>query len=130
MAILNLSLFCKMRFVWLRNINGHFATTLFPCILLLATLTPAAAQKIRSKKMVQKILKAHPEQFQQILANPQKYRVQILYTQINRDAQNKPSFKSYGYRVNPQEYFYPASTIKLPTALVALEKLNELNIPG
>lgn len=80
--------------------------------------------------MIQKILKSQPEHFQKILEQPERYRVQILYTQIDRDAQNKPHFTSYGYRVNPQEYFYPASTIKLPGALAALEKLNGLNIEG
>jgi hypothetical protein len=83
-----------------------------------------------SKKLIQKILKKHPDKFREILENPEKYRVQILYTQIDRDAHNQPGFTSYAYRLNPQEYFYPASTIKLPTALVALEKLNALNIDG
>ncbi|RDV15357.1 hypothetical protein DXT99_09875 [Pontibacter diazotrophicus] len=85
---------------------------------------------MKSKKLIQKVLKEHPEKFQEILDNPDKYRVQILYTQIDRDAQNQPHFTSYNYRLNEKEYFYPASTIKLPAALVALEKLNELNIAG
>ncbi|GAB3533967.1 hypothetical protein GCM10027443_20320 [Pontibacter brevis] len=83
-----------------------------------------------SRKLIQKILKQQPDKFQEILNNSGKYRVQILYTQIDRDAQNQPRFTSYNYRLNPQEYFYPASTVKLPAALVALEKLNEMNIPG
>ena len=32
--------------------------------------------------------------------------------------------------MNPNEYFYPASTVKLPVAALALEKLNRLNQPG
>ncbi|CAM3860110.1 serine hydrolase [Pontibacter korlensis] len=91
---------------------------------------PASAQQVKKKKLVQKIMKQHPEQFGAILQNPEKYRVQILYTQIDRDAQNKPHFTSYSYRVSPQEYFYPASTVKLPAAALALEKLNELNKEG
>ena len=38
---------------------------------------------------------------------------------------NVPSFQSFTYRVDDDEYFYPASTVKLPTALLALEKINE-----
>jgi hypothetical protein len=53
-----------------------------------------------------------------------------MYTQIDRDADNKPVFKSFIYRVNPGEYFYPASTVKLPVAALALEKLQRLNLPG
>ncbi|TPE46441.1 serine hydrolase [Pontibacter mangrovi] len=88
------------------------------------------AQQVKHKKLVQKIMKRHPDQFREILKNPEKYRVQILYTQIDRDAQNDPHFTSYTYRVDPKEYFYPASTVKLPAAALALEKLNELDVPG
>ncbi len=65
-----------------------------------------------------------------VLSNPEKYEVQILYTQINRDSANRPSFQKYAYGVNPNNYFYPASTVKMPIAFLALEKLNELNIEG
>ena len=60
----------------------------------------------------------------------EKYRPQIIYTQIDRDENNKPTFRSYSYRLDPDQYFYPASTVKLPTAALALEKLNGLGIPG
>ena len=64
------------------------------------------------------------------MQNPGKYRVQIMYTQINRDANNQPGFKTFIYNVNPSEYFYPASTVKLPVSALALEKLRRLNRPG
>ena len=56
--------------------------------------------------------------------------VQIIYTQINRNENNILSFTNYSYNLNPKNYFYPASTVKMPIALLALEKLHELNIPG
>jgi len=59
-----------------------------------------------------------------------EYRVQIIYTQIDRDAANHPHFKTYYFHVDPKFYFNPASTVKLPAALVALEKLNALHKPG
>ncbi|SNC74610.1 Beta-lactamase enzyme family protein [Hymenobacter gelipurpurascens] len=66
-----------------------------------------------------------------VLQQAAAHRVQILYTQIHRDAQGRPHFRSFRYRVRPHEYFYPASAIKLPTAVLALEKLRALsaNIP-
>ena len=63
-----------------------------------------------------------------VLAAAAKHEVQILYTQIDRDAANRPHFTRHEYRVNPEDYFYPASTIKLAGALLALEKLNQLSI--
>lgn len=53
-----------------------------------------------------------------------------MYTQVNRDRNNKPSFKTFSYRVNPQHYFYPASTVKLAAVIFALEKINELKVKG
>jgi len=68
------------------------------------------------------------EKFKQITENPFKYRVQILYTQINRDKHNKPSLKTYSYRTDSEEYFYPASTVKLAASVLALEKINALKL--
>jgi hypothetical protein len=65
-----------------------------------------------------------------VLANPIKYKLQIIYTQIDRDSNNYPVFSSEKFNVDNKKYFYPASTVKFPAALLALEKLNNLNIPG
>ncbi len=65
-----------------------------------------------------------------ILHQPDSFQYQIIYTQINRDRSNKPHLKNYYLHVNKDRYFNPASTVKLPTALVALEKLNQLNAKG
>lgn len=59
-----------------------------------------------------------------ILADSQTYSVQIRYTRIDRDAQQRPRFTSYTAGVSPQTYFYPASTVKFPMAVLAVEKLN------
>jgi hypothetical protein len=56
--------------------------------------------------------------------------VQVIYTQIDRDSRNKPTFTTYYFNFDPANYFYPASTVKLPTALLALEKVRRLNTTG
>jgi len=76
------------------------------------------------------LIESYPELFDHILHHPTHNEVQVLYTQIDRDENNVPHFKSYSYRLNANRYFYPASTVKLPTAIFALEKLNALNIKG
>jgi hypothetical protein len=65
-----------------------------------------------------------------VLQNKDSFRVQIIYTQINRDKNNRPTFQNYYFNVDSNLYFNPASTVKLPLALLALEKLNTLNIKG
>jgi hypothetical protein len=62
----------------------------------------------------------------QVLYHPSQYRLQIIYTQIDRDQNNKMSFRDYFYG-DSTSYFYPASLVKLPVAALALEKLNSLN---
>ena len=64
-----------------------------------------------------------------VATNPQ-YELQIIYTQINRDARNRPTFTPHTYHLNPRQYFNPASLVKLPVAALSLEKLNDLNKSG
>ncbi|MDI3321728.1 serine hydrolase [Pinibacter soli] len=64
-----------------------------------------------------------------ILDKPDSFRYQIIYTQISRSKHNKPTFTSYYLHVDKEQYFNPASTVKLPIALLALEKLHKLHVP-
>jgi hypothetical protein len=66
----------------------------------------------------------------EVINHPSRYELQIMYTQIDRDSANQPSFTAHYYGIDSNTYFYPASTVKLPVALLALEKLNELDVEG
>jgi hypothetical protein len=79
---------------------------------------------------VETLLKQNPTWFDTILKKKNDYRVQIIYTQINRDKNNVPHFTDHYFNVDSNTYFYPASTVKMPIAFLALEKLNELKIAG
>ena len=61
-----------------------------------------------------------------VLDKPDSFRYQLIYTRIDRDRHNRPRFHNYNYRVNPLEYFNPASTVKMPLAFLALEKMDSL----
>ena len=71
------------------------------------------------------LMHKHPQWFAGILQDPDKYKIQILYTQIDRKKHKPTLFRTYGYGVNVQKYFYPGETVALPAALLALEKLNQ-----
>ncbi|MFN8116682.1 MAG: serine hydrolase [Bacteroidia bacterium] len=73
------------------------------------------------------ILKQKPI-LQKVNADLKKYRLQIIYTQIKRDAEGKPSFKTYTYHLDSSNYFYCASLVKLPCSILALEKTKDLKI--
>ena len=64
--------------------------------------------------------------FQSVIQHPEIYRYQIIYTQINRDRNNIPSFTNYYFNYDSLQYFNPASTVKMPLAFLSLEKLNGL----
>ncbi len=97
---------------------------LFLCFLTLTTALSAQRNEL------ERIIRQNRDQFGDWAKNPGKYDVQILYTQIDRDARNRPSFTTYRFGVDANRYFYPASTVKMPVALLALEKLNDLGIVG
>ena len=64
------------------------------------------------------------------LENPNIYRCQIVYTQINRDKKGVPHFTNYTLQASPEKYFNPASMVKMPLAFLSMEKLNELKTQG
>ena len=79
--------------------------------------------------MIEQLMR-ESDKFDHILENVEKYKLQIIYTQIYRDENNKANFTTFKFRVDDQQYFYPASSIKLPVAALALEKINNLDIDG
>jgi hypothetical protein len=80
------------------------------------------------ENLIEQLLKSNPTYFKHLTDNPSKYRLQILYTQIDRDSKNQAKFTTHAYRVDANEYFYPASTVKLAASVLALEKINQLKI--
>ena len=65
-----------------------------------------------------------------VLASPNTYRLQLVYTKIDRDQNGLPHFTNYTLYADADNYFNPASMVKMPLAFLAMEKLNELNQAG
>lgn len=78
------------------------------------------------KNILQETLASDNPKIKNVMSNPEAFELQIIYTQIIRDKNNKVSFKDFTYHLNAKNYFYPASTIKFPIAILALEKLNTI----
>jgi len=97
--------------------------------------SPASAQKTKrqirhgSDNLLNQILDQQPQFFDSIVKNSDR-KVQIIYTQIDRDNENRPTFTDHYFNVDKANYFYPASTVKLPVAILALQRLNEMGIKG
>jgi len=98
---------------------------LFSCISCIAFAQP------KTDAFLKDLLAGNRDSvLQEVMNHAETYRPQIIYTQINRDKHNNPAFTNYYYNVDSLLYFNPASTVKLPLALLSLEKLNEMHVPG
>lgn len=94
----------------------------YPLLVLLYSLALNAQSDVLTQ-----LLHAHPEHFKSVLDPANNHFAQIIYTQIDRDAANHPTFKTYTHGIT-DEYYYPASTVKMPAAFLALEKMNDLGL--
>ncbi len=106
--------------------------------LALLILTVIALNSCSTQKTATKMMKNNQDFLEflekdsllsSILRKKDQYKVQIIYTQINRNENNKPNFKNFEFNVNNQ-YFYPASTVKFPLTILTLQRLNELKDKG
>lgn len=105
-------------------------------LLLIATLAACAGSKSLPKNMNGKNadellnILMQDESLNTYLNNKDSLHLQIIYTRIDRDKHNRPTFTDYTFNVDDTHYFYPASTVKMPVALLALEKINALRETG
>ena len=84
----------------------------------------------RTDNFIIDLMKENSPVFDSVFGDIDQNRLQIIYTQIDRKENGKPHFTDHYFNVNDSSYFYPASTVKLPVAILALQKLNELKIAG
>lgn len=100
------------------------------CYCLFALFKIAPGQEKTDSSLVN-LLRSHASPaLLHVLDNPDSFRYQLIYTRIDRDKKNRPHFHNYYYRVNPLDYFNPASTVKMPLAFLSLEKMDSLSRYG
>jgi len=125
----NLGLFISSNQIKLKNL-------LLICLLFISALTfaqkpsPYLPTKLANDNLIADLMQIKNNEFKAILSNPKKYEIQIIYTQINHTVNKVPELIQHQYQLNPKQYFYPASLVKLPLSAFALEKCNLLNIPS
>lgn len=98
------------------------------CTITVAFIILLGTQNVFSQQEVSLLdsLISHSEfdLLKKIVSEADKYRVQIFLTEVNGDSL-KPELSTWQFRYRPDEYFYPASLVKLPMCAFALERLNE-----
>lgn len=99
-------------------------------IILLGSLIMSGTLNAQNKNLLDKIISENYQQLLPAIQNLEKYEIQIIYTKIEKDENGKKKLQTFSFNENSNKYFYPASTVKFPAAILALEKLNDLNISG
>ena len=96
---------------------------------LLLFILMALSSCTLQKNVLKQITETENSRLSNVFQNAEKYELQIIYSKIIRK-NGEVEFRDYKYRVDPEAYFYPASTVKLPVAVLSLEKLKELKEEG
>lgn len=99
-------------------------TTIFYLGLFFVLLS--CEEKTENQDPLEKVLRSQHTNIKRVIDSVDKFEVQIRYTQIDRQ-NDDVIFTDYDFQVEEQNYFYPASTVKFPAAVAALEKLNEID---
>lgn len=73
---------------------------------------------------IKKVITSDDVKLHTVMTHLPLHEVQILFSEVVRDENGKVKFKEDQFQVDDGTYFYPASTVKLPIAILALEKLN------
>jgi len=75
---------------------------------------------------IKRALKSNSDEISVVMTNFDGHEIQILFSEINQETKDSISFRDYSFQVNDSNYFYPASSVKFPVAVLALEKLSTM----
>ena len=76
------------------------------------------------------LFKNNPGKFYKIKSDRNSLIIQIIFTEVSRKKNGMIELTDHYFNKEGVSYYYPASAIKLPLALLALQKINELSAKG
>lgn len=94
--------------------------------LLFMALSFSLFNSYGQKSVLKTILFSDNPKIKKVMNDPSYYELQIIYTEIRRTKKGEVKFKDYTYNLDAKNYYCPASTVKFPIAVLALEKLNTI----
>jgi hypothetical protein len=98
----------------------------FLFITTISTLLFSCSTPTKNPDLLKMALSSNNSKIRNVMDSLGQYELQIRYTQIER-VRDSIIFRDHNFQVNDSNYFYPASTVKILTAILALEKLNEMD---
>jgi hypothetical protein len=109
--------------------NERLKWLIFITMLLVVKMAKSQQHQLKDTHLLKRMLLEDTAFLSRFTANGERYKIQIIYTQINRDSKNRPRFMDFSYHLDANRYFYPASSVKMPLAILALQRCRELGIP-
>ena len=99
-------------------------------LFLMSCLIGCNSETKNSRLLFEILQESKEPIIRKVLSDLNSYEVQILFTRIHRDSLGLPKFERHTFQENSKQYFYPASTVKLPVAILALQKIRKLQSQG
>ncbi|NND14787.1 MAG: hypothetical protein HKN89_00510 [Eudoraea sp.] len=96
------------------------------CFFLLWVILVACTGQPDLEDPLALALSSEDPRIKTVMENLEAHEVQILFTQIDRSGDSL-TLTDHTFQLSEEAYFYPASTVKFPIAVLALEYLNELD---
>jgi hypothetical protein len=89
-------------------------------LIVLISLLVLACKKEDTRNPLLRALDSDSPSIKRVMDSLDAYEIQIQLTDLKADT-------TYTFQINDNNYFYPASTVKFPIAIFALEKVNTLD---
>lgn len=100
-----------------------------PTLPKVALPPPSARAPSKPDPLVASVLARGGAPLKGVLAAPEKYRFQVLYASVTTPAKGPATLERHEYRADA-EYFFPASSMKVPVALAGYERLPTMRAAG
>lgn len=96
---------------------------LFGCLAMLIAFGHwSCTTPVKTQNVLQTVLASDNDTIAQVVEDVEKYELQVRYTSVRRQG-DSVILRDESFMEDADNYFYPASTVKFPVALLALEKV-------
>ncbi len=109
------------------GVNIHKGRIPVLLVLIICFLFLGCASTTALIDPLDRALASKDPRIRSVMDHPEAYELQIRFSRIFRE-KDGVRFADYDFQVDRNKYFYPASTVKFPIAVMALEKLNASSV--
>ncbi len=103
------------------NLTIYMKNLLFVCVIL--TLLGSCTET-KYNNALDAALQSDNPKIKAVMDSLDQFELQIKYTQIDQSGDSLV-LTDFDFQTDTKKYFYPASSVKFPVAVLAMEKLNK-----